>query len=76
MVDSGNTQVIKFTADENDLIRVLSHPVDMVGSDSGRASGKPHPRNYGTFPRVLARYVIEIGIGSPGWDSQGVRDQP
>jgi N-acyl-D-amino-acid deacylase len=60
--DSGNTQVIKFTADENDLKRVLSHPVVMVGSDSGRASGKPHPRNYGTFPRVLARYVREENI--------------
>jgi N-acyl-D-aspartate/D-glutamate deacylase len=34
----------------------------MVGSDSGRASGKPHPRNYGTFPRVLARYVREENI--------------
>lgn len=59
LTDSGSTQVIKFTADEKDLQRVLSHPAVMVGSDSATVSGQPHPRNYGTFPRVLAHYVRE-----------------
>jgi N-acyl-D-amino-acid deacylase len=41
----------------------------MVGSDGSAlaatgplAEGKPHPRSYGTFPRVLARYVREQGL--------------
>ncbi len=43
---------------------VLSHRLSMVGSDSSALApygvlgkGKPHPRTYGTFPRILGRYV-------------------
>jgi N-acyl-D-amino-acid deacylase len=45
---------------EDDVRRVLSHPLCMVGSDGiPTPTGKPHPRLYGTFPRVLGRYVRE-----------------
>ena len=57
--DQGATRIIKFAASEEDLERVLAHPAVMVGSDSGIVKGHPHPRNYGTFPRVLARFVRE-----------------
>ena len=59
LADDGTTRVIKFAASEEDLERVLQHPSVMVGSDSGIIKGHPHPRNYGTFPRILARYVRE-----------------
>jgi N-acyl-D-amino-acid deacylase len=59
LADEGTTKVIKFAASEEDLERTLQHPAVMVGSDSGIIKGHPHPRNYGTFPRVLARYVRE-----------------
>jgi len=45
--------------------RVLAHPLVMVGSDgrtmapTGRIVDRPHPRSYGTFPRVLGRYTRE-----------------
>ena len=44
----------------------IAHPQLMIGSDSlalaaGRG-GKPHPRTYGTFPRVLGKYVRDEGI--------------
>lgn len=49
----------------------LSHPAMMVGSDgdarrpSGTlGTGKLHPRSYGTFPRVLGRYVRELNVVS------------
>src|SRR5699024_5811347 len=42
--------------DEEDLIYGMKHPLQMVGSD-GIFGGKPHPRLYGTFARVLGRYV-------------------
>jgi N-acyl-D-amino-acid deacylase len=49
---------------EEDLVRILKHPVTMIASDAfpgeptfGR--DVPHPRAYGTFARVLARYVRE-----------------
>ena len=46
---------------EDDVRRVLAHPLSSIISDawvtSPAAGGKPHPRAYGTFPRVLGRYV-------------------
>jgi N-acyl-D-aspartate/D-glutamate deacylase len=48
--------------DEADLRTVLKHPATMIGSDGIPGTGKPHPRLYGTFPRVLARYWREGGL--------------
>lgn len=47
---------------EDDLQLALQHPLTMIGSDGlpPGAGGKPHPRMYGTFPRVLSRYVRDI----------------
>jgi dihydroorotase/N-acyl-D-amino-acid deacylase len=46
--------------DEGDVRRIMQHPMTMIASD-GRLSKPgadvPHPRNYGTFPRVLGEYV-------------------
>lgn len=48
--------------EEEDVIRIMQHPQTMIASD-GRytelGKGHPHPRNYGTFPRVLGTYVRE-----------------
>ncbi|RXT02779.1 amidohydrolase family protein [Ammoniphilus sp. CFH 90114] len=43
---------------EEDVMDVMKHPLQMVGSD-GVFGGKPHPRLYGSFPRVLGRYARE-----------------
>ena len=49
-----------FVMDEDDVRRVLSHPLCMIGSDGiPSVSGNPHPRLYGTFPRVLGEYCRE-----------------
>jgi N-acyl-D-aspartate/D-glutamate deacylase len=49
---------IGFGMDEEDVRRVMAHPAAMIGSDGiPSAGGKPHPRLYGTFPRVLGTYV-------------------
>jgi len=54
------TMVI-FTMDETDVARVLSDAATVVGSDSlpPGMGGNPHPRAFGTFPRVLSHYVRE-----------------
>jgi len=61
-------QVI-FMMSEDNLKRILSHPLVGVGCDSSAMApygklgrGKPHPRGYGTYPRVLGRYVRNQGI--------------
>ncbi len=48
-----------FTMDEADVKTVMAHPTTMIGSDGVPAGGKPHPRLYGCFARVLGRYVRE-----------------
>jgi dihydroorotase/N-acyl-D-amino-acid deacylase len=47
---------------EEDVVRIMKHPRTMIASDGGihvPGEGVPHPRNYGTFARVLAYYVRE-----------------
>jgi N-acyl-D-aspartate/D-glutamate deacylase len=64
----GDSTVVKFFMDEADVQTVLSSPTAAVISDSWSttpsAGGKPHPRSYGTFPRVLGKYVREEEIMS------------
>ena len=58
--------IVSFHSSEENRQAELQHPAMMIGTDGyalaaeGRLStGVPHPRNYGTFPRVLRRYVRE-----------------
>jgi len=64
MVGATNrTQMVFFSMDENDLVRIMQYPFNMIASDAGIAklgSGMPHPRAYGTNARVLGRYVKEL----------------
>ncbi|HEY3187719.1 MAG TPA: amidohydrolase family protein, partial [Solirubrobacteraceae bacterium] len=41
---------------------VMAHPTTMIGSDGVPAGGKPHPRLYGCFARVLGHYVREVQV--------------
>jgi len=61
--------MIRFGLSEDDVRTIMRHPWVMVGSDGSALApygllgkGKPHPRNYGTFPRVLGHYVREEGV--------------
>ena len=56
--------MIVFSMCEEDLERIMRHPAAMIGSDGfslaaedGKAGSMVHPRSYGTYPRVLGRYV-------------------
>ncbi|RJS88505.1 D-aminoacylase [Candidatus Bathyarchaeota archaeon] len=66
LAEEAQVRIVAFGMCEEDVRRVMRSPYMMVGSD-GRAvaprgvlgRGKPHPRYYGTFPRVLGHYVRE-----------------
>ena len=62
---SGHISAIYMAMCEEDVVTYMGDPNVMVGSDGHlRVFGKSfsHPRNFGTFPRVLARYVREQGV--------------
>ena len=49
---------------EEDMRRILSHPATMIGSDGLPNDPRPHPRLWGTFPRVLGHYSRKEGLFS------------
>lgn len=62
---NGGASCVFHAMDESDVENILKHPQTMVASD-GRlvklGDGHPHPRWYGTFPRVLGHYVRDKGV--------------
>jgi N-acyl-D-amino-acid deacylase len=66
---AGRAVMVHFVMSEEDVRAVMRHPLAMFGSDGLVLSpegplgeGKPHPRCYGTYPRVLGHYVREAGL--------------
>jgi dihydroorotase/N-acyl-D-amino-acid deacylase len=65
---NGGGSMIYHVLDERDVQRIIAHPQVMIGSD-GRLSRpgdgtSPHPRAFGTFPRVLGRYARDLKLFS------------
>ena len=67
--EEGNVSCIFFSMCEEDVQTVMRWQHTMVGSDASSVApygslgeGKPHPRAYGTFARVLGRYVRDLGV--------------
>lgn len=61
--EGDRTVCIQFIIDEADVEENLRHPQMMVGSDGiPDLRGRPHPRLFGTFPKVLGYYVRERGV--------------
>ncbi|MEQ9593562.1 MAG: amidohydrolase family protein, partial [Cyclobacteriaceae bacterium] len=62
---NGGASCVYFAMDDADVDRIMKHPQTMIASD-GRlvnpGDGHPHPRWYGTFPRVLAVYTRERNV--------------
>ncbi len=62
--EEGSAGMVIFYGDEEDVRRIMTHPLHMVGTDAGSCTiegpfcrGKPHPRHYGTYPKILGKYV-------------------
>ncbi|MGH2781855.1 MAG: N-acyl-D-amino-acid deacylase family protein [Thermoleophilaceae bacterium] len=69
LTDSLRTSAIYFSMSEDDLVTALRQPWVMIGGDAGvrapdgpLSTDQPHPRAYGTFPRVLCRYAREQAV--------------
>jgi N-acyl-D-amino-acid deacylase len=68
LADRAATSAIYFSMSEEDIETAMRQPWVMVGIDAGAraadstVTGKPHPRAYGSFPRILCRYVRERNV--------------
>ncbi len=62
LLEEGSPGIIARFGSEADLVKILQFPATSVACDCGAVVGdSAHPRYYGTFPRVLGRYVREQG---------------
>jgi N-acyl-D-amino-acid deacylase len=64
--DRGSTRVLVASISEDDIRALIASPFALIGSDGNAVAphgavgqGLPHPRFYGTFPRILSHYVAE-----------------
>ena len=65
IISKGGAQAVYHAMSEEDVERIMQHPATAIGSDGTLTvfgDGAPHPRQYGTFARVLGSYVRERGI--------------
>jgi len=68
LADRSATSAIYFSMSEEDIETAMRQQWVMVGIDAGAraadstVTGRPHPRTYGSFPRILCRYVRERGV--------------
>jgi N-acyl-D-aspartate/D-glutamate deacylase len=67
--ENGSVGTVYFHHSEQDMQFAMKQPFTSIGSDGSamspegkRGSSRPHPRSYGTFPRVLGRYVRELKV--------------
>ena len=65
LVEAGNCSAVFHAINEDDVKNIMRHPMTMPASDGGiegPSDRVPHPRNYGTFSRVLGYYVRELNV--------------
>ena len=77
----GNISTIMYTVSEENIKMQMRHPSMMFGTDGiglpfegPMAIGAPHPRNFGTYPRILGKYVREekvISLEEAIWKATG-----
>ncbi|MFQ5769518.1 MAG: amidohydrolase family protein [bacterium] len=69
--EKNRVSMVGFGMSEENTARILAHPLCMIASDGSAkapygplSKSKPHPRSYGTFPRILSKYVREENLFS------------
>ncbi|MDP3059068.1 MAG: D-aminoacylase [bacterium] len=64
--EKASVAAVTFAMCEDDVKEIMKSPLTMIGSDGGSmplvGPGKPHPRSFGTFVRVLAKYARDDGM--------------
>ena len=59
--DNLRPRIVTFIGNESDVQNIMRHPAHMFSTDALIYGDHVHPRSYGTYPRILGRYVREMG---------------
>lgn len=65
LIEQGDPGIVSFNMSDEDIATFMKQPWTMTASDGGLGTfgeGVPHPRNYGTFPRKIRKFVTEKGV--------------
>lgn len=62
VTDGLRTSILQLIGNEENVRELMQHRVHCVGSDAILVGDRPHPRAWGTFPRVLGHYARELGL--------------
>lgn len=62
IADRLGSTILQHVGHEENVRKIMRHPVHTGGSDGILQGAKPHPRAYGTFPHYLGRYARELGV--------------
>jgi N-acyl-D-aspartate/D-glutamate deacylase len=65
IAEQANAMMVFSMMTEEDMLTALSHPLGMIGTDAlpcPPGQGRPHPRGYGAFPRILGRCARDAGV--------------
>ena len=65
LLAQGGAGLVSFNMSAEDVAHIMRQDYTMTCSDGGLVAmgeGKPHPRYYGTFPRKIARYVLDMKV--------------
>jgi N-acyl-D-aspartate/D-glutamate deacylase len=63
IAEQANAMMVFSMMTEEDMLAALRHPLGMIGTDAlpcPPGQGRPHPRGYGAFPRILGHWVREV----------------
>ncbi|MGI9475043.1 MAG: amidohydrolase family protein, partial [Rubripirellula sp.] len=78
ILNHGGASIVKFSMNEQDVRHVMRHKWVATASDGGvklPGATKPHPRNYGTFPRKIAHYALKekvVPLEQAVWSMTGL----
>lgn len=65
LIEQGDPGIVSFNMSDEDVATLMKQPWTMTASDGGLVplgKGVPHPRNYGTFPRKIRKFVKETDV--------------
>jgi len=60
--EEGYVTILIYSVCEDDLFNIFKNDFTMIGTDGIKLGGKPHPRLYGSYPKIISKFIREKGL--------------